>query len=538
MPSTIELLRQGKKSEVWQRCCGFIDLSLEEFIEFQRRLLLEQIEFLKNCELGRKLMRGATVNSVEEFREKVPLTTYDDYVPYLPEKREDVLPLPPIVWQRTSGRSSQHSGKWIPITRRLADEMSSTFLAPVIFATCKNRGDFNLVENEKFLYLMAPPPYASGSWVRWGAEEFPFEYLPPLDEAEQMPFRTRIAKGFELALKDGVDVICGISSILVSVGEQFKQGGSWKNMLALLSKPKAFLRLGGAFLKSKLARRPMLPRDVWSIKGLVAGGTDASIYREKIREMWGKYAVEMYGCTESLMVAIQTWDYEGMTFVPYMSFLEFIPMDEHLKSKADPNYQPRTVLLNEVKPGENYELVFTNFHGGALVRYRVGDIIRITSLRNKNLNIDIPQMVFYSRADDVLDFTYTSFTEKTIWVAIENSGVDYEDWVARKEIEETAKLHIYLETKEDMSGREAEIATLIDNELKKLQEDYSHLEEEFGLKPFKLTLLPQGSFKEYIDRQEAAGADLAHLKPPHMNPPDSIIETLLNRPGAVLASSS
>ena len=211
MPSAVELLRQGRRKDVWERCCGFIDLSLEEFMTFQRRLLLEQIELLKNCELGRKVMRGAMPGSVEEFREKVPLTTYADYVPYLPEKREDALPMRPVVWQRTSGRSSEHTFKWIPVTDRLMEEMGPTFLAPLIFATCKERGDFSLKENEKFLYLLAPPPYASGSWARWGAREFPFVWLPPLDEAEKMPFRERIQKGFELAFKEGVDVIFGIS---------------------------------------------------------------------------------------------------------------------------------------------------------------------------------------------------------------------------------------------------------------------------------------------------------------------------------------
>ena len=537
MPSTFELLKQGRKKELWQRCCGFIDLRLEEFMAIQRRLLLEQIELLKNCELGQKIMRGAMPDSVEEFREKVPLTTYADYAPYLPERREDVLPMPPVVWQRTSGRSSQYSFKWVPVTKRLAEEMTPTFLAIVIFATCKERGDFALNENEKFLYLLAPPPYASGSWGRWGAQEFPFTFMPPLDEAEAMPFEERVQKGFELAIKGGMSLIFGISSILVTVGQRFNEGNNNINILSLLSQPTVFFRLGKAFLKSKLARRPMLPRDVWSLKGLIAGGTDTAVYREKIKYMWGRYPLDLYGCTETLIIAVQTWDYQGMTFVPYFGFFEFIPEAEHLKAKANPAYQPSTVLLDEVKPGQNYEIVCTNLHGGAFTRYRIGDIIRITSLRNDELNIDIPQMVFYSRADDVIDFTYTSFTEKTIWQAIENSGLGYVDWVVRKEIGERPILHLYLETKEDSRGREAELAAAIDKQLKLVQEDYSHVEEEFGFKLFKLTLLPCGAFQGYIAKQRAAGAELAHLKPPHVNPPDSVIKSLLDVSHQVLPSA-
>ena len=37
-----ELFRQGNNEALWQRCCGFIDLSLPEFMEIQSRLLKGQ----------------------------------------------------------------------------------------------------------------------------------------------------------------------------------------------------------------------------------------------------------------------------------------------------------------------------------------------------------------------------------------------------------------------------------------------------------------------------------------------------------------
>ena len=47
MPTAAELLKEGRYEELWRRCCGFIDLDIEQFMTIQRQLLMEQIELLK-----------------------------------------------------------------------------------------------------------------------------------------------------------------------------------------------------------------------------------------------------------------------------------------------------------------------------------------------------------------------------------------------------------------------------------------------------------------------------------------------------------
>ena len=165
----------------------------------QRRLLLEQLELLKNCELGRKMMRGAMPKTVEEFREQVPLTTYADYCPELLEQREDVLPMKPIGWQRTSGRSGEYPCKWVPISSGQWDELGPVLGAALLFATSKKRGDFAVGSGRKMLYAIAPVPYAYGYYARKVEEELDFKFLPPLDEAENMSFEERLEKGFKMA---------------------------------------------------------------------------------------------------------------------------------------------------------------------------------------------------------------------------------------------------------------------------------------------------------------------------------------------------
>ena len=349
-----------------------------------------------------------------------------------------------------------------------------------------------------------------------------------------MEFATRVQQGFKLALFEGMDILGAIASVMVAVGERFSQGNGKIDIKPFLYRPKALLRLVKGFTKSRLARRPMLPRDIWLLKGIVAGGTDATVFAGKIKEIWGRYPLNIYANTEALVVATQTWDYEGMTFVPNLNFLEFIPEEESFKSREDPTYRPKTCLLDEVRAGENYELVITNFLGGTMVRYRVGDMIRITSLRNAQLNIDIPQMAFHSRVDDLIDIAgFTRLTEHIIWQAMERSGVAYQDWTVRKEVKEKPGLHLYLELKENGYRPEDDIALDVHQRLKELDSGYANLESFLGLRPLEVTLLPDNAFQAYMLKQQAAGADLAHLKIPHVNPSDSMLDFLINGPRKV-----
>jgi hypothetical protein len=121
MPKIKELLKQGKYDELWQTCCGFIDLTLDQFMAIQKELLLEQIELLKRCELGKKIMHGATPSSIEEFRKQVPFTKYTDCCPELLQKREDCLPMKPTAWAHTSGKSGEYPFKWVPVSQRMWD---------------------------------------------------------------------------------------------------------------------------------------------------------------------------------------------------------------------------------------------------------------------------------------------------------------------------------------------------------------------------------------------------------------------------------
>jgi hypothetical protein len=534
MTTPIELLRQGRKQELWQMCCGFLNLSLDQFMTIQKRLLQEQIELLKDSELGRRVMGGAMPDTVEEFRTQVPLTIYADYLPDLVQKNEDVLPTRPATWVHTVARIGEYNFKWVPLSEGFLHEFERVAGGVGLLSSCSREGDFLVRDHLKLLATMGSPDYGSGIVAHLTQRALGCDIFP--SDGAESTFQEKMESGLEEALSAGLDALGGVSSVLAYVGELFKQRMTNVGARFLFSHPKACARLMKGLVKSKLAGRGMLPKDIWSLKAIIGGGADTAVFAQTVEQLWGREVLQIYVGTEGGIYATQTWEHEGMTFVPNLNFLEFIPEREMFKSQLDHSYQPKTVLLDEVKAGQKYEIVITNFHGGIMTRYRMGDIVRITSLRNEKLSIDIPQMVFDSRADDFVDVASLGrLTERVVRQAMEKSGIPYVDWVARKEvIDNKPVLHVYLELGEGHIASEKSLSMVIRDQFKRLDKRHrcnlyrfiGDMETALDLKPIEVTLLPQGAFSGYVNRRDSQGASLETADLRHINPSEEVLSML------------
>ena len=79
----------------------------------------------------------------------------------------------------------------------------------------------------------------------------------------------------------------------------------------------------------------------------------------------------------------------------------------------------------------------------------------------------------------------------------------------------------------DEVGQVEQLEATLHERLKELDADYSDLETMLNMKPLRLQLLPSGTFARYSQMREAEGVDFAHMKPPHMQPSDAIVDTVL-----------
>jgi hypothetical protein len=532
METMLEMFRRGDMKGIWERYCGFFDLTLEQFQSTQDALLAEQLQTWQKSSLVKRVFGGTIPGSVEEFRERAPLTIYEDYAEVLLAKKESELAEPTYEWVHTSGRSGEYDFKWIPYTRRMCENVADSSASIFIVGSCRWRGDIRLKERERTIFSFALLPYLSGLVMKAIHEQFNFRIWPPYEQALKMDYFERVREAIKLSFSEGLDYFYGITSLVNNISEQFetmgKSGGN-PEMRRLLRNPKVVLRLAKGFLKAKLRGGSLQPRDIWNLKGLICGGMDTGIYKERIRTMWGQYPREGYGCTELGFLAHQHWDASGMVMRDKSGYLEFLEIDEYRKWRENRAYRPRMLLLSETDAGKDYALVGTNFHGGVLVRYILGDSVTILSRSDERIGLHLPQILVSSRIDDVIDIaSFTRLTERTIWTAVEGAGIPYVDWVVAKESRgENPILHLYLETKGDVHDV-SRIQATIHEQLKLADQHYRNLEEMVGIKPLVVTLLSPGTFTRYLQERQAAGLDLAHSKPVHMNPKPEVVARLLS----------
>jgi hypothetical protein len=375
----------------------------------------------------------------------------------------------------------------------------------------------------------------TGTVLRAGRDEFPFRFLPSIEEAEKMEYQERMEKAFQLAMETGIDYFLGIGSVLVAMGEAFsKRSGNLSASRGML-KPAALARAARAMAKARLRGEPLQPKHFWNPKGITVGGMDAQIYRKRIESLWGARIFEGYGCTEFGNIAVQSWRGRSKGMIPSADcgFWEFMPEPEYQLWRANRSYQPATCLTDELQPGR-YVLVGTSLLGGVFVRYVLGDLVSVLSTSDPELGINLPQIVVESRVDDLISLgSMVWLTERSLWQAFGYLDAHITDWVARKELTPTEGpvVRLYVEA----NGRTGRLSEDLHSALMETMDDYRTTFGITGQNPVRVSTLAPGTFRAYLEAKRAEGAELGHLKPPRMQPNDAIMARLTEISGSLRA---
>lgn len=502
-----EKLNQSSPAEVWEEYCGFLDLSMAEYMEIQRRLLMEQVELMAACPLGRRFFGDRPPRSVEEFRQRVPLTSFGDYADVLLTKKEDMLPAKPVVWLRTTWEGGDYPSKWAPYTESMLQTYKTNILAAMILSTSTGRGRFRVRPGARVLYSLAPMPYATGLFPELIDSEIRLRFLPPVREARKLSFGQQARKGYKLAAQHGMNLFFGMSSVLYGTTrnlESINGGGSGGLKSLVGMSPRMIWRLLTALYRCKRDGEPLRPRDLFRLDGFVCVGTDTNLYRDELTKAWGLRPLEIAGGTEPSCMGTETWSKNGLVLFPDTCFYEFIPEQEMLKNLRDPSYQPRTYLMDQLAAGQKYELVITVLKGGAFLRYRVGDVYRCVRMKNPQDGLDLPQFEYIDRIPTVIDIAgFTRITQREITKVVEMSSLPVSDWFVVKEYDERGHsyLHLYVElqagSKQSLVLSQKILQEHLAVYFRYYDGDYNDLKRLLDIDPLQVTMLPAGTIADY-----------------------------------------
>ena len=189
-------LRNGDSEAMWQEYLGFMDLDIEGYMAIQRRLMQEQLRLWCGSNLGRSILCGTPVpHTIEEFRNVVPLTVYDDYAEVLLSKRDEDLPEPAAIWIKTTWEGGKHPIKIAPYTQGMLDTYRTNMGACIIMFGATEKGKFTI--GKRVLSGFAPLPYATGLMGLMLRQETDMRFLPPHEEAQDMSFSQKDEAGPE-----------------------------------------------------------------------------------------------------------------------------------------------------------------------------------------------------------------------------------------------------------------------------------------------------------------------------------------------------
>ena len=173
--------------------------------------------------------------------------------------------------------------------------------------------------------------------------------------------------------------------------------------------------------------------------------------------------------------------------------------------------------MDEVVPGEKYEIVITLFKGGAFARYRVGDTYRCLGLQNREDNTRIPRFEYVDRVPNIIDIAgFTRISENGIRSVISLSGQPITHWTAAKEYNEKNRpyLHLYIEIDRSALISHAVttdiIRSLLTTYFKYIDQDYRDLKKILGMDPLCVTILRCGTFEKY---QKKKGREIVRMNP-------------------------
>jgi len=482
-----------------------IELFMRYPEEVQQELFKRLIQGGRQTEWGMKY-GYESIRTVEEFRERVPVSDYDQLKPYIDRLRngeQRILWGSDIKWFAKSSGTTSDRSKFIPVSQEALEECHYKGGKDLLSIYCTNYPDTELFDGKGLAMGGSSQISEISNDIYYGdlsailMQNLPYwaEFMrtPDLSIALMGEWEEKIERMAEVTSKHNVTSLSGVPS--------------WTLLLL-----KRILEKTG---KEQI-------REVWpNLEVFFHGGVSFDPYREQFRKLIYDPInfVETYNASEGFFgIQDQTGSDELLLMLDYGIFYEFMPLEELGRE------HPRCIGLDEVQKDVNYALIIST--NGGLWRYMIGDTIRFTSLapyrikisgRTRNFINSVGEELIIENAEKALAIAsgkcssiISEYTAAPLYPA---SGPVYHQWLIEFE-QAPDNIEFFAET--------------LDNALKSLNSDYEAKRyHNMVLGVPEIIVLREGTFYQWLKGKGKLGGQ---HKVPRLSNDRIHVEEILDLP--------
>lgn len=343
-----------------------IELFVKYPHEVQNEILHQLLDTAKDTVYG-KQYGFESFTKYENFKNNVPLTTYEEFEPYIERSRKgenNVFWPTDIKWFAKSSGTTNAKSKFIPVSESSLQDCHYKSSKDLLCIYLNNNEDSELFYGKNLRLGGSKQLYEDNGTYFGDLSAILIDNMPIWAELSSTPcnktslmgeWETKMAAIIQETLYENVTSLAGVPSwMLVLLNKVLEQTGN-SNILQVWENLEVYFHGGVSF------------------------GPYADQYRKLLPKSDFRY-YETYNASEGFFAIQDTNDSkELLLMLDYGIFYEFIPMETF----RTPNQQ--IIPLSEVTLGKNYAMVITTNSG--LWRYLIGDTVRFTSLSPYRIKI-------------------------------------------------------------------------------------------------------------------------------------------------------
>lgn len=443
----------------------------------QEKLMHSLIETASNTLFGRDHL-FSSVKTYEDFKRQVPLTIYDDLLPYIERIKSGESD---VLWKGRPAFLGKSSGT-----------TSNIKFLPVTKASLKNQ-----VVSPQYAAVNYAHRYKTYSFLKGKALLFSDgHFFEDVNGIKAAPIST-IANACVPVIYQSLRLPSNAVNSILDFEKRIQAMitiSARKDIRTIVAMPVWLLIFLRALRKSGREFEELFP----NFKLLLLSGMDYEPFLPEIKNYIRMPfdVLETYPSTEGFIAYQDRLEERGMQLVLDNGiFFEFVPVDElYMKD-------PGRISIKDVQPGINYALVLNTNAG--LWGYLIGDTVRFTSVSPHRVRITGRTAQFISAFGEHVTSEETENSIAEVAAATNSTIVDYT--IAPNISKGALPFHEWFiefgEKPDDMTA----FAKQLDAEIRNRNFCYKDLVTHKAIEPLKITIVPGGGFENIMRLSGKAG---------------------------------